>query len=438
MSIQPLAYKPQYQPSSFQPAQKQHAAEIFGNNDRAKQLVRAASRFNPTITQSRTVPLFRASSGLGVKSLPEQVRSGTKFGQESALKIKEQGFSRWEGIKHFSAQKDLANYLSVLNEVLSVAASPGERTNSVGVQSPNSHTEALGTQIGAAGQGMLLDHLQQEGVAQVVDWLDIAADDQASLEVVDAIIGSVTGRSSSSAGQSIDTANLSEQASAVLGAAGAAYSAYELIDNFGDMTLVGGMSNGAAFGSYVGTMIMPGVGTAIGGAIGAIGGGIMSLFHDSGKGVEQQARDRMREFLHEAGLIDQDHKIQLADGSFYDIGKDGGHRYINVDGNKRQAFDVDFSNPLSHQSVGMLQPLATVLTGGNPKLKDDLTGYLVNAAQSNATTLAEVRQNALAFMQSLGLGLEQVANSLIGMAKEGALSESQALAYIGGLRTLQG
>jgi hypothetical protein len=41
-------------------------------------------------------------------------------------------------------------------------------------------------------------------------------------------------------------------------------------------------------------------------------------------------------------------------------------------------------------------------------------------------------------MQSLGLGLEQVANSLIGMAKEGALSESQALAYIGGLRTLQG
>jgi hypothetical protein len=117
-------------------------------------------------------------------------------------------------------------------------------------------------------------------------------------------------------------------------------------------------------------------------------------------------------------------------------GQDGSRRYTNLDGTKRAPYDVDFSNPLSHQTIGWLQPIAAVLTGGNEKLKNDLTGYLVNAALSNADTLSDAAANARAFVQMLGADPQQIAASISEMAGRGLLKNEQALAYLGGLASL--
>jgi len=51
---------------------------------------------------------------------------------------------------------------------------------------------------------------------------------------------------------------------------------------FNTAGVLGGAASGAGMGASIGTMILPGVGTAIGAGIGAIGGGLLSWFHDGG------------------------------------------------------------------------------------------------------------------------------------------------------------
>lgn len=175
-----------------------------------------------------------------------------------------------------------------------------------------------------------------------------------------------------------------------LGAAAALYGAYNLYDNWGTGGSEGrkkGAMDGATTGAGIGTMILPGVGTAIGGGLGALAGlGLGSI--KVGKHKDQIMRDKIRAYLEEKKITDK-YNLMLKDGSKYDIGIDGGTRPYNVDFGRDKIGDV----------VGLANPLAAALTGGDEKLTSDFAGYFTNAAMSGGNA----KDNIKGFVDKAGL-----------------------------------
>lgn len=172
------------------------------------------------------------------------------------------------------------------------------------------------------------------------------------------------------------------------------------------------------------------------GTLGVIIGGVASLasqFFHTGKHKDQIARDQLRAGLQAVGLIDRNFKLQLADGSGYDIGLDGGYRYPNIDGTMRRAYEVDFSNPLAAEVINLVHPLSVLITGNDRKLRDDLTGYLVNAALSNAKDLEGARVNVQAFYAKLGMQPDAIAQGLAQLTQAGRVSSADYQVFLGGL-----
>lgn len=191
---------------------------------------------------------------------------------------------------------------------------------------------------------------------------------------------------------------------------GALYGAYDLIKNFGTLSTAHGALSGLAAGAGIGSLILPGAGTAVGGLIGAAIGGILSLFKNSGKDKDQKARDLMRKALQQNGIIDDKFTIGLADGSRYDIGIDGGPK---PEFGGRRAFEVDMNNPLMVKIATFLAPLTQVACGGNQKLAADLSGYLANAALSNAGgDEAKARENVQAIYGEFKIKPEDILHGL--------------------------
>lgn len=127
----------------------------------------------------------------------------------------------------------------------------------------------------------------------------------------------------------------------------------------------------------------------------------------SGKSQAQKIRDDFRGDLKEAGVVDDNYEITLADGSKFNVGKDGGARLQNVGKNidgktERRAYDVDFSNPLAKFATDKIDPMIRKLYGADdPKAKynpGQFTGMLVNAATSNAKTEEDVMKNIQAML----------------------------------------
>lgn len=111
-------------------------------------------------------------------------------------------------------------------------------------------------------------------------------------------------------------------------------------------------------------------------------GGLFS----SGKPEDQKIRDDFREDLKDAKVIDSKYHLKLATGGTFDIGLDGGAKLqnagINIDGKKERAYsDVDFSNPIAGQVVGMTNALSAVLFGDKKSKK--MVGHLTNAVTSS-------------------------------------------------------
>lgn len=227
---------------------------------------------------------------------------------------------------------------------------------------------------------------------------------------------------------------LGSTAGQILGGVGAAYSAYSLFKNWGNGDVVGGAVNGAATGAYIGSVV-PGVGTAIGAVVGGLIGAASGLFK-AGKHEDQIARDGVRKALIENGMLSSDYKLTLANGSGYDIGKDGGFKLINVDGSTRGAYDVDFQHPLAERTVGMAQSFVSVLMGGDKKLSSDFTGYVVNAALSNASTMEEAQANLLSIFSQFKLSPETTLQGISAMAQQGVITQEVAQAYANGFNDL--
>lgn len=143
----------------------------------------------------------------------------------------------------------------------------------------------------------------------------------------------------------------------------------------------------------------------------------------SGKSDAQKLRDSFRNDLRESGVaskIDGSDHVTLADGTKFNIGLDGKTKYQNVgeniDGKKtRNAWDVDFSNPLAKFATDKLDPTIRNIYGADdPKRKffpGQYTGMLVNAVTSNAKNEQDVLANIQAvlgkskFAEQAGVGV---------------------------------
>lgn len=120
----------------------------------------------------------------------------------------------------------------------------------------------------------------------------------------------------------------------------------------------------------------------------------------SGKSQQQQIRDSFRSNLKDSGVADDKYQVTLADGSKFDIGLDGKHRFTNIDGTKRNPWDGDSQNPLSNYATGKLDPMIKRIYEGAPEdyHTEQFTGMLVNAAISNATSEKDVDANIAAML----------------------------------------
>jgi hypothetical protein len=141
----------------------------------------------------------------------------------------------------------------------------------------------------------------------------------------------------------------------------------------------------------------------------------------SGKSGVQKVRDSFRSDLQASGVADDKYMVTLADGSKFNIGLDGKTKYQNVgkniDGKKtRNAWDVDFSNPLAKFATDNIEPMIRNIYGPDDKkakyMPGQFTGILVNAATSNAQSEQDVLANIQAmlgkskFAQQAGVGVQ--------------------------------
>jgi hypothetical protein len=117
----------------------------------------------------------------------------------------------------------------------------------------------------------------------------------------------------------------------------------------------------------------------------------------SGKSSDQKMRDGFRSIMKNTGVADDNYNVTLANGNKFDIGIDGKAKYQNVNGTQRNAWDVDWSNPLAKYATGIIDPkirstLGNVITNGKQH-PEQYTGMLVNAVTSNAKTEQDVLDN---------------------------------------------
>jgi hypothetical protein len=120
----------------------------------------------------------------------------------------------------------------------------------------------------------------------------------------------------------------------------------------------------------------------------------------TGKSDDQLMRDDFRGLLKETGVANKNYEVSLADGTKFNIGLDGKTRYENVGENidgktQRQAWDVDFSNPLAKYATDQIDPMIrSIYAETDGKVKpEQYTGILVNAVTSNAKSEQDVLNN---------------------------------------------
>jgi hypothetical protein len=245
-------------------------------------------------------------------------------------------------------------------------------------------------------------------------------------------------------------ANLATAAGADLGAnlvpglniATGLYTGYKTADALGDMAagsqrtkagIAGGASSGAAIGAGVGSLV-PGVGTLIGAGVGAAIGatvGAVGSWTGSKKGKAQFMRDNIRGVLQENGVLDQDFKGTLADGSQYDFGKDGSTlKWKEID-------KIAAKQPAAwNAAVPLTDALATAYGFVGQKASDISAWYAKGAVSNAGDDVATAIKNAQHFAQQQGITFEQIKAKLDEAMKDNRINQSQYDYYLGGARQL--
>lgn len=187
---------------------------------------------------------------------------------------------------------------------------------------------------------------------------------------------------------------------------------YNLASNFGEGNWKGGAMSGAEAGAGVGTLILPGPGTAIGAGIGAITGGLLGAAKTGRTNKGTLARDAIRHGMRDTGLLDQDWNLTTSKGNKFYIGTEGG-------GRGEYQFDMNDQNKVA------LIPQADALARGilGPDASQEqitwLTSFYINGATSDAQNQDEAIAN-LNYFASDAAAKVQNAQAQGGQAAPGA------------------
>lgn len=160
-----------------------------------------------------------------------------------------------------------------------------------------------------------------------------------------------------------------------------------------------------------------------------------------GKDEDQQSRDRVRAALQGGGFFDPEGKskddwtAENADGSSFDIGKDGGARLD--DGRRYDEVNTDKQGG----AIGAMNPLAYLVTGGDEKLATSFAGYFTNTITQGAggSDMAVANGNALDKYKKAGFDTPDKAHAGIDeLVKAGKIPPDKAAAFHGGINTVFG
>lgn len=143
----------------------------------------------------------------------------------------------------------------------------------------------------------------------------------------------------------------------------------------------------------------------------------------SSKHPDQVKRDRVRSLLEKEGFAEKQgktHFIQLADGSYADIGHED---QVDAQGNSYKNYNLDVNDPLKQQSLALVNPIAHMFGGGDQKVSSDTAGILTNAFTTNAKNVDDVRANILTFLSKKGLSTEDIRANLQTLKDNGRISD---------------
>jgi hypothetical protein len=184
---------------------------------------------------------------------------------------------------------------------------------------------------------------------------------------------------------------------------------------------VGGATSGALIGSYFGPW-----GTAIGAAVGGLAGLAGSHFGSS-KDKYQMIRDKARDGLQKANILDENYQGSLADGSKFDFGKDG-----------KKYGKLNTKDP----NWGTAAGLANVIAAGEGLYGRPLEGIATmyaNAAMSNSSgDVNKVYDNIRHFAAQRNMNLDNVTQQLDKLKTDKLIDDDQYNAYLNGARTIFG
>lgn len=140
----------------------------------------------------------------------------------------------------------------------------------------------------------------------------------------------------------------------------------------------------------------------------------------STKNEDQIYRDRVRKQLKGHEFIDENYNLTLADGTAFDIGKDGSIKNYNV--------DLE-ANPEAGEIVGEVNPLAHILTAphGDEKLKSDFSGYFTNAVLSGSAD--QQANNVRGLYEKAGLDRESARAGVTALFDKETIDEGTRDAY---------
>lgn len=145
----------------------------------------------------------------------------------------------------------------------------------------------------------------------------------------------------------------------------------------------------------------------------------------TGKGQEQQMRDKVRDFLWDNGAVDSDWKLKFSDGSAFDIGKDGDNKLKNTSGKERSYWEPDDTNPFTKEAIAKVSPLAALITNNDERLKQQFAGYFTNAATQDAKDPGQVDKRISEMYGMIGITKSAGLRSLQELQAQGRISQEQ-------------
>lgn len=181
-------------------------------------------------------------------------------------------------------------------------------------------------------------------------------------------------------------------------------------------------------------------GQQLGGLSSALNGGRLSFSEQAALALPTFGTSFLFNSVADAFGGGKDKDQQARDAAFASIfGGNGGRQFTTVGGDsfniRDQSFNVDPNNELAQRAVGITTGLGSIFSGGDGKLKDDITGIFANAIAS-ADNFNEVILNGQALLGELGFSAQDAKNQLTELFLDGKVGVEEFGAGIHGLNII--